>query len=163
MAAAVLPPSYIHETTFLPPAYGVTESSTSIQPPTDYLDAAVPLSITVNDKPTPPLVLPSDLYAHTILLGAFYRLREEVLTQKGGSDLALDANDRWTVFLARAVYRFQCWVERVMIEPEQDIQTRGVLRPDDCPPLDVVMVWLVYMLVSCSCMHQLISLIKLYF
>jgi hypothetical protein len=147
MSNTLVPPSYDGENS-LPPAYGYLDTTTPLVLSTSYsyLNAALPQFLTVNGKNVRPLVHPSDLQAHLVLLGAFRRLREEVLTRKGATDYAYDPNDRWTVFLFKAVHRFQCWAERVVVDPDQT--QRGVLRAQDCPPLDVVLVWLVYMLVS---------------
>jgi len=152
----VLPPSYELDTGLtLPPAYntsadgGSTRSVISTNHP---INSTVPRTLSVGGKQTKPLVLPSELLAHLVLLGAFYRLREEVLTTKSSSSFPLKPEDRWLVFISRAVHRFQCWVTRAMVDgpDEGDDYVRGQLKDDDCPPLDVTMVWLVYMLVRCS-------------
>ena len=144
---ATLPPSYVPQSHL--PAYGETGTSSAVPIDTP-IDSSLPTSFTINGKEVQPLVRPSDLRAHLVLLGAFLRLREEIHTQKQQACFPTEPNDRWTVFIAKAVYRFQCWVERIMVhgEDQEDREMRGILREDECPPLDVVMVWLVYMLVG---------------
>ncbi|KAG9012494.1 hypothetical protein FRB94_005811 [Tulasnella sp. JGI-2019a] len=94
---------------------------------------------------------PSDLHAHLILLGAFHRLREEVRTQKGRLDFDLTPDEAWTVFLERAVHRFQSWITQVIGNDGDDditvdLSTARSLTADECPPIDVLMVWHTYML-----------------
>ncbi|KAG8877251.1 hypothetical protein FRB97_003552 [Tulasnella sp. 331] len=112
----------------------------------------------IGDKHTPALVLPSDLEAHLLLLGAFHRLREEVRTQKGTIDRDLppfSPDDLWAVFLQRAVYRFQLWVTQMqdVIAAEEALESGtgtetvdGKLDYDRVPPLDVILIWHTYML-----------------
>ncbi|KAG8988760.1 hypothetical protein FRB93_004002 [Tulasnella sp. JGI-2019a] len=109
----------------------------------------------IGTKHTPPLVLPSYLEAHLILLGAFHRLREGVRTQKGWVDVEtprLSPDELWAIFLERAVYRFEMWATKMMdaLNTEEmdtgTAQADGRLDPDRVPPLDVILVWHTYML-----------------
>ncbi|KAG8896555.1 hypothetical protein FRC01_011726, partial [Tulasnella sp. 417] len=58
-------------------------------------------------------------------------------------------DERWAVFLQRAVYRFEQWAVR-MIGGEGQEEVVGdaprALTPNEMPPLDVIMVWHTYML-----------------
>ncbi|KAG8905514.1 hypothetical protein FRB99_008773 [Tulasnella sp. 403] len=153
-------------TTALPPAYSTVNDAAVSSPPIRYddpdalpayeaqgpsgssprIDDLLPPLLRINLKDTDPLVKPSDLQAHLVLLGAFHRLREEVRTQKGKVDLQLEPDEMWAVFLQRAVHRFQLWVQRVIGNDDSDERIPGPLAPDECPPLDVMMVWHTYML-----------------
>ena len=93
---------------------------------------------------TLPLVTPSELEAHLCLLGAFDVLRETVCHAQGGD--AAEPNARWAVFLARAVYRFEQWVAKVLGSESRMDPSR--LSDDELPPLDVAMVFHAYHLVS---------------
>ena len=81
------------------------------------------------------LVDNSQLEAHLKLLGAFDKLREHVETQDGLAKE--DKNGAWALFLARAVYRFERWAEKVMVK-------LGQYEERTCPPLDVAIVSLDY-------------------
>ncbi|KAG8881240.1 hypothetical protein FRB97_009739 [Tulasnella sp. 331] len=95
-----------------------------------------------------PFVLPSDLQAHLILLGAFHRLREEVRTQKGLSEVSMNPDEMWAVFLERAVHRFSCWANWINSTTMSDKGDNYWLEPleartldsEQCPPLDVAMI-----------------------
>lgn len=92
----------------------------------------LPEKFTIGNAKLPPLVRLDELVAHLRVLGAFRKLRTTV--ESANSDL--DAASAWTVFLCRAVYRFEKWV----LSMDVDIDDRGL------PPLDVLMVWHSYML-----------------
>ena len=82
-----------------------------------------------------PVVNTTELEAHLKVLGAFDQLKERVEAQQG---LALsDKNGAWALFLARAVYRFEKWAERVVVNLGEQLEVA-------CPPIDVAMVGLVY-------------------
>ncbi|KAG8898096.1 hypothetical protein FRC00_003308, partial [Tulasnella sp. 408] len=103
-----------------------------------------PQPLQVNNQYVKAQVMPSELQAHLALLGAFHRLREEVRTFKGSSDVPMTPEERWAVFLQRAVYCFEQWAVR-MIGGEGQEEVLGdasrVLTPNEVPPLDVMMVW----------------------
>ncbi|KAH7101531.1 hypothetical protein BKA62DRAFT_179183 [Auriculariales sp. MPI-PUGE-AT-0066] len=75
-----------------------------------------------------------------MLLGAFSRLKSRVGlandTHNESSPIRLEEQDAWTVFLCRAVHRFQLWISNVHELPQE-----GYI-----PPLDVLMVWHSYLL-----------------
>lgn len=152
-----------------PPTYSATASHDYTQPPTagealpaydtssapqefvpsPEIDDKIPNHFRINETYSPVLVYPSDLEAHLVLLGAFHRLREDVRTQKGKADIPMQPEERWAVFLQRAVYRFEAWAVRVIgtaVENENSESGVHTLKPDEYPPLDVMMVWHTYML-----------------
>lgn len=125
------------------PSYGASESPFI---PSPHIDDKLPNHFKINGQYTPTLLRPSDLQAHLILLGAFHRLREEVRTQKGKDDIPMQPDERWAVFLQRAVFRFECWADRMIGMNTDDEETTRVLTPLEVPPLDAMMVWHTYML-----------------
>lgn len=110
----------------------------------------MPEHFKVGDSYIIPPVIPSDLYAHLILLGAFHRLRRDVRTQKGKTDITLQPDEQWAVFLERAVYRFELWATKVIVSStstaDGPVTKSRELAPNELPPLDVMMVWHTYML-----------------
>ncbi|KAG9012488.1 hypothetical protein FRB94_005805 [Tulasnella sp. JGI-2019a] len=132
------------------PDYNDTEGAPSYTP-SNALNAKLPPTFRVGQKYTQPLLQPSDLQSHLILLGAFHRLREEVRTQKGQTDFKLEPDEMWAVFLQRAVHRFKSWVTRVIDVADDDNSNTAMpetrrLTADECPPTDVMMIWHTYML-----------------
>ncbi|KAG8971610.1 hypothetical protein FRC05_010956 [Tulasnella sp. 425] len=117
--------------------------------PSRGIDDKLPNHFRINNNYVIPQLNPSDLEAHLVLLGAFHRLKEEVLTLKGvKADIPLEPEERYAVFLQRAVYRFEQWAVRMIGGEGQEDEEggRGQLRPNEVPPLDVMMVWHTYML-----------------
>ncbi|KAG9012482.1 hypothetical protein FRB94_005799 [Tulasnella sp. JGI-2019a] len=150
---AVQPPAYTFEApggVDVPPGYdGAGTAETFIMP--SPLDRDLPPTFRINKSHVSPLVQPSDLQAHLILLGTFHRLREQVRTQKGPRDFELTPEETWAVFLERAVHRFQCWASRMIRNDGDgditlDVPAARSLTADECPPIDVLMVWHTYML-----------------
>jgi len=146
---------YIMSTTTVLPPYNDQEA-TILVPSFSSLDFDLPSTLSVNSNDIEPLVVPSDLQAHLILLGAFRLLKEQVLSQQEVSYFVMEPHEHWSVFLCRAVYRFQLWIEKVISSKNRVTRHRGILPPEYCPPLDVVMVWLVYMLVCCFYIYSLL-------
>ncbi|KAH7101530.1 hypothetical protein BKA62DRAFT_703261 [Auriculariales sp. MPI-PUGE-AT-0066] len=109
-----------------PPGYGTT----------------LPETFPVGSKKTRPVVSVDEVNAHLVLLGAFSRLKSRVGlandTHNESSPIRLEEQDAWTVFLCRAVHRFQLWISNVHELPQE-----GYI-----PPLDVLMVWHSYLLVK---------------
>ncbi|KAG8985449.1 hypothetical protein FRB94_004854 [Tulasnella sp. JGI-2019a] len=132
------------------PNYNDAEGAPSYAP-SNVLNAKLPPTFRIGQKHTQPLLQPSDLQAHLVLLGAFHRLHEEVRTQKGQTDFKLEPDEIWAIFLQRAVHRLQSWVTRMIDVADDDNsntpapETRH-LTADECPPIDVMMVWHTYML-----------------
>ncbi|KAG9002558.1 hypothetical protein FRB93_011432 [Tulasnella sp. JGI-2019a] len=145
-------PAYTSEASVVgdvPPGYDGARATEFIAP--SPLNRDLPSTFHIDKSYIPPLVKPSDLHAHLILLGAFHRLREEVRTQKGRLDFDLTPDEAWTVFLERAVHRFQSWITQVIGNDGDDditvdLSTARSLTADECPPIDVLMVWHTYML-----------------
>lgn len=138
------PPSYQHVDDS-PPDYEASESSTSHPQwgATPLIDRNLPLSFLIGGKRCNPFVKPSDLKTYLILLAAFHRLKEEVESHKSiGLSYRMDPVEAWTVFLERAVHRFDCWVSKVVGEGNEPRQ----LAEHELPPLDVTMVWHAYIL-----------------
>ncbi|KAG8926326.1 hypothetical protein FRC01_009006 [Tulasnella sp. 417] len=131
------------------PGYNDSNAPSSIFVSSQGIDEKLPNHFKINNQYVTPQLLPSELQAHLVLLGAFYRLREEVRTFKGKADIAMEPDDRWAVYLQRAVYRFEQWAVR-MIGGEGQEEALGegprVSAPNEVPPLDVLMVWHTYML-----------------
>ena len=126
------------------PAHDVTGSPPHLVP-SEGINEKVPNHFHVSNKFIYPLVQPSDLEAQLVLLGAFHRLREDVRTQKGKEDISLQPDERWAIFLERAVYRFECWALGMIGGSPGEGDVRLLLL-DERPPLDVMMVWHTYML-----------------
>ncbi|KAG8897348.1 hypothetical protein FRC00_004421 [Tulasnella sp. 408] len=175
-------PSYT-ATTAEAPAYnadvpdalpGYDASAGSAQPsafvPAAGIDDKVPNHFKFNDQYVKVQVMPSELQAHLVLLRAFHRLREEVRTLKGvKADIRMEPDERYAVFLQRAVYRFEQWVVR-MIGTGEDGGDEAAdqprrLTPNEVPPLDVIMVWHTYMLNPRTyyedCLRKLPGLLKI--
>ncbi|KAG9048660.1 hypothetical protein FS837_012288 [Tulasnella sp. UAMH 9824] len=154
------------------PAYNA--SAASAQPsafvPAAGIDDKVPNHFKFNDQYVKVQVMPSELQAHLVLLGAFHRLREEVRTLKGvKADIPMEPDERYSVFLQRAVYRFEQWAVR-MISTGEDGEDEAMgeprrLTPNEVPPLDVMMVWHTYMLNPRTyyedCLRKLPGLVKI--
>ncbi|EJD48254.1 hypothetical protein AURDEDRAFT_162726 [Auricularia subglabra TFB-10046 SS5] len=106
-------------------------------PPPPYW-ANLPDHFTVGQQQTWPLVGTGELLDHLVLLGAFSNMKMAVVTmnEAGLCELPLDKDEAWTVFLCRAVYRFERWV----------MSSSTPLANGALPPLDVLMVWHSYML-----------------
>ena len=103
-------------------------------------EIALPSSFRVGTTDTAPVVSFEEVQAHLKLLGAFSRLKTRVaLAQESISENRMESDAAWTIFLCRAVHRFEKW-----------IQTRPTSEPPPWViiPLDVLMVWHSFMLVS---------------
>lgn len=121
--------------------------SSSNEPPTYVrVEAAPPLyrdllpqHFTVGGRTVEPVVSVEELIDHLRLLDAFSLLKAAVdqANQDGPYDADLDGDAAWTVFLCRAVHRFERWITG----------SPGPTRESGAlPPLDVLMVWHSYML-----------------
>ncbi|KAG8926325.1 hypothetical protein FRC01_009005, partial [Tulasnella sp. 417] len=131
------------------PEYDDANAPSGIFVPSQGINDKLPNHFKINNQYVKAQVLPSELQAHLVLLGAFYRLREEVRTFKGKADLSMEPDERWTVFLQRAIYRFEQWAVRMIGgEGQEEVLGEGprVLASNEVPPLDVLMVWHTYML-----------------
>ncbi|KAG9048661.1 hypothetical protein FS837_012289 [Tulasnella sp. UAMH 9824] len=152
------------------PAYDDCTGSTCAFVPAAGINDKVPNHFKINEKYVKVQVMPSELQAHLVLLGAFHRLREEVRNLTGiKADIPMEPDERYAVFLQRAVYRFEQWAVRMIGtgddgEDEASGQPRG-LAPNEVPPLDVIMVWHTYMLNPRTyyedCLRKLPGLLKI--
>ncbi|KAG8946582.1 hypothetical protein FRC04_011560 [Tulasnella sp. 424] len=129
--------------------YGDPNAPPSTFVPSQGIDDKLPNHFKINDQYVKARVTPSDLQAHLVLLGAFHRLREEVRTFKGNSDVPTEPDEGWAVFLQRSLYRFDQWaVQMIGGEGQEEVLGEGprVLAPNEVSPLDVIRVWHTYML-----------------
>lgn len=113
-----------------------------IQPPPVYqaYPTQLPELFRVVYVNTAPLVNVMELQAHLVLLGAFDRLKAEVQNQPTGVAV-YDKELAWVVYVARAARRFEVYLNG----PYPDVR---ITREANVPPLDVLMVWHSYLLVS---------------
>ncbi|KAG8922665.1 hypothetical protein FRC00_007151, partial [Tulasnella sp. 408] len=86
------------------PGYDDANGQSSVFVPSQGIDDKLPNHFKINNQYVKAQVMPSELQAHLVLLGAFHRLREEVRTFKGKADIPMEPDERWAVFLQRAVY-----------------------------------------------------------
>jgi len=106
-------------------------------------------TFTIGKRQTKSLVKPSDLHASLLVLGAFHRLQQHIVTLKPsgeGSQFVHSKGEKaWELYVARAVYRFERWVLFALrdVRPPE----RAGISVDEIPPLDVLMVWHTYLLV----------------
>lgn len=114
-------------------------------------------SFSIGRKQTPALITTTDLKAHLVLLRAFYELREQIRLRASKSSATaenrLSFEQEWRVFLFRAVWRFELWLKHVVNRTPADYsQQYGPSPrwsdPRKIPPIDVLMVWHSYLLVS---------------
>lgn len=123
------------------------ESVDSKVPPPSY-PVSLPPSFRVGKHYTPPVVTGEELLAHLRILGAFHALRDQIRNEGFES---LTPDDAWYAFTARAVHRFKLWVDKV-VEFESlsapSLGSDGHLVEEMIPPLDVLMIWHSYLLVS---------------
>lgn len=111
-------------------------NKTGEKPPPAY-PVFLPDQFPIGAFKVPSVVLVSELQCHLRILGAFSMLRKAV------EGTAEKKDEVWAIFIARAVYRFHQWASSIW--PESD----GTIQDDAVPPIDVLMVWHSYMLVSC--------------
>ena len=119
-----------------PPAY--SRSDAELEPPT--YSTALPASFHVGKHDTPPVIGLEEVEAHLRILGGFGALKTRVEAAQGElpADQQPKPADAWTVFLCRAVHRFELWVRSL---PAAAITSWKVL-----PPIDVLLVWHTYLL-----------------
>ena len=99
---------------------------------------SLPPTFRIGKVNPPPVVTIDELLAHLKLLGAFDKLQKEVRSQEGIAENNKDG--AWALFLSRAVWRFDKWAENPRL--------RTAMEEENCPPLDVAMVWHTYCLVG---------------
>jgi len=126
-----------------PPTY--TQSEAELEPPG--YGTTLPASFRIGTTDTAPVVSVEEVQAHLKILGAFGRLKTRVtLAQETVSKDRLEPEAAWTVFLCRAVHRFEKWI--------QSRPTGGRWPgPWVIIPLDVLMVWHSFMLVGAFSLH----------
>jgi hypothetical protein len=93
-----------------------------------------------------PLVGLADLQCHLDLLAVFHKLHHDV----DAAGVVVDPSTKVPImsaaqelFLARAQHRFDLWTTSILERPERET---GPLRPDELPPVDVLLLLHVYML-----------------
>jgi hypothetical protein len=101
----------------------------------------LPASFPIGIHKVKPLVNVTELQAHLRLLGAIHKLKQNVQAQQEGIS-ATDRDLAWVVYVNRAVWRFSKWAAAPWV-----LSSSG-LSEESIPPLDVVMVWHSYLLVS---------------
>lgn len=120
-----------------PPGYSRHEL---VPPPAYELAVPLPKHVRVGPHTTPTLVSVEELVDHLKVLNAFSILKGSVLETNGAgasaSGIDLDNEAAWTLFVCRAVHRFERWVSCTSEPPKETT----------LPPLDVLMVWHTYML-----------------
>jgi len=112
-------------------------------PPYSEYPTELPDDFPIGRHTVQPLVNATELQAHLRLLGAIYRLKQDVQTQ-GDGIAVIDRDLAWVVYVNRAVRRFYQWTS-CSWRPK----CPGVSE-EIAPPLDVMMVWHSYLLVSTS-------------
>ncbi|KAG8914135.1 hypothetical protein FRC01_004202, partial [Tulasnella sp. 417] len=118
---AIDAPDYLAGPSDALPAYDERGAPSSAFIPSPSINDKLPNHFKINGQYVRPQVMPSDLQAHLVLLGAFHRLREEVKTVKGtATDIPMQPDERYAVFLQRAVYRFEQWAIRMIGGEEND-------------------------------------------
>lgn len=98
----------------------------------------LPTTFPIGKQEVPPLVNITELQAHLRILGAFDQLKKSVEASQYPSGVSA-----WVIFVNRAVHRFYKWLN----SPSRE----GVIpasSEETMPPLDVLMVWHSYLLVS---------------
>jgi hypothetical protein len=102
----------------------------------------------IGNQVVSPLVSVADIKDFLRLLGAFNKLEQDVRKQW---DLGVfpkevtGADAAWELYLHRAVYRFELWSKKVVT----DVKPPGTgFASNELPPLDVVLIWHTYVLVS---------------
>jgi hypothetical protein len=114
------------------------------QPPTyNEYPTQLPQRFPIGGHEVSPLVNVTELQCHLRLLGAIHRLKGVVQAQEDGI-AATNRDLAWVVFVNRAVYRFYAWSSGYWKYDKPG------LSEELMPPLDVIMVWHAYLLVSGS-------------
>jgi len=119
------------------PVDSVVPQTSTAPPP---YPTSLPDTFPIGGKQISPVVSVSELRDHLRILGSFAKLPDSVKAATSGDKT--DADNAWALFLSRAVYRFHRWVISVRPTPE------GTLPQNFMPPIDVLMVWHSYLLVS---------------
>lgn len=117
--------------TAIPPAYDATATKTS--------GPELPTTFKIGSTFTKPLVSAQAVKEYLSVLHAFHRLKQHVLGAPWSKLLKPVPHDqaKWAIFLARAKYRFQLWVERVLKAPSGTERPASGLASSRVPPLDV--------------------------
>ncbi|GHJ90217.1 hypothetical protein NliqN6_6619 [Naganishia liquefaciens] len=122
-----------------PPSYAST--SAPIAPPPIDERTLLPASFRVGPFNVAPFVTVPEMQLHLRLLAAFDTMQQKVrITPETQGDI-LDGDTRWAVFCVRAKQEFQRWALELRRRGY-----RGMLRGEDLPGLEVMMVWHSYML-----------------
>ena len=118
------------------PSYTVEQLPSYSEYPTE-----LPTTFPIGKTNVRPLVKVAELQAHLRLLGAFDWLRQSVSEQRLPE--GMNAAAAWDVFVNKAVDRFYSLLEA-------DWPDKCVVASSEAtmPPLDVILVWHSYLLVS---------------
>ncbi|KAG8899160.1 hypothetical protein FRC00_001839 [Tulasnella sp. 408] len=146
------------------PGYDDPKAPGGIFVPSQGIDEKLPNHFKINDQYVKPHLMPSQLQAHLVFLGAFHRLREEVRTFKGKADMSMEPDARWAVYLQRAVYRFKQWAVRMIGgEGQEEVLGDGprVLAVNEVPPLDVLLYMLNPRTYYEDCLRKLPGLLRI--
>jgi hypothetical protein len=115
---------------------------TAEAPPTySEYPAELPASFPIGMHKVQPLVNVTELQAHLRLLGAIRTLKQNVQAQAEGI-ATTDKELAWVVYVNRAVWRFFKWAAAPWALSSSGLSDEAI------PPLDVIMVWHSYLLVS---------------
>ncbi|KDQ63940.1 hypothetical protein JAAARDRAFT_144381 [Jaapia argillacea MUCL 33604] len=124
-----------------PPAAGPSSSSA----PPSYYASTFPTSYNIGSKPTGRLLVsPDQLIAHLRLLAHFRTLKEKVLQDGRLKECVEDENKRWYWFVNLAVERFERWV--CSLTELSGAKPIDLWVEEECPPVDILMVWHTYLL-----------------
>lgn len=135
-----------------PPAY-----ENPIEKPSASADSIfAKTKLTTGEKKVYPFVAVNDLRGHIKLLKIFHTLRNQVrecTTVPDDENALLTGEAAWDVFLARATWRFELWITKVLNGlPEEAISPSTLFehsfKGEEMPPLDVCLIWHTYSLVS---------------
>jgi hypothetical protein len=135
------PPPYASHLTATPAGPPSYASSSPIAPPEINPVTLLPASFRVGPYNVAPFVTVPEMKMHLKLLAAFDALQGRVRTTPESQGEVLDGDTRWAVFCVRAEKGFERWTAQ--LETRERV---GLLRGEDLPGLDVLMVWHSYML-----------------
>ena len=101
----------------------------------------LPKTFPVGRHKVQPLVNVTELQAHLRLLGAIYKLKQDVQARQDGI-AATNSELAWVVDVNRAIWRFYKWTSS-----SWSLGSPG-LSEEAMPPIDVIMVW--HLIPSCE-------------
>jgi len=125
------------------PAYKSLAPSYEAEQPPSYSEypTELPATFPIGMKDVQPLVKVTELQAHLRLLGAFHRLKTTVVEQC--LPWCMNEEQAWAVFVNKAVHRFYA-----LLQADWPDGCAVASSETTMPPLDVILVWHSYLLVS---------------